>query len=239
MKKFIAFFAERSLIVNMITVGTLLAGLLFIFSARREAFPRIDFDYVVANTVYPGATAEDVEKHITIPMEDQLREVDGIEEITSNSIESRSIVVIKLDPDLANRDKAINDIKNAIDRITDLPEDAEEPLVTELSTAQQPVISISILDKNGIDNDADEFQLRKYAKMLNDRILELRGVARIDKQGYREREMIVEVNPRLLDEYQVAINEVIIALAKKNVSFPGGVIKDPGGEILKIGRAHV
>ncbi len=232
MKKFISFFAERSLIVNMITLGVILAGLLFIFNARREAFPRIDFDYVVANTIYPGATAEDVEKLITIPIEDQLREVDGIEELFSNSIESRSIVVVKLDPDTSNRDKIITDVKNAIDRITDFPDDAEDPLVTELSTAQQPVISISLLNKNDIKNDADEFRLREFAKILNDRILELSGVARVDRQGYRDREMIVEVNPSRLDEYQIAINEVIFALARKNVSFPGGVIKDPGGEIL-------
>ncbi len=232
MKKFIAFFAERSLIVNMITIGVLLAGIMFIFTARREAFPRIDFDYVVTNTVYPGATPEDVEKLISIPIEDQLREVDGIEELWSNSIESRSIVVVKLDPDVKNRDKVINDIKNAIDRVTNLPADAEDPVVTELSTAQQPVISISLVNKKGISNDREEFELRKYAKMLNDRILELQGVARIDKQGYRDREMIVEVNPHLLDEYQVAINEVIFALAKQNVSFPGGVIKSPQGEML-------
>lgn len=232
MKKFIAFFAERSLIVNIITIGVLLAGIMFIFTAKREAFPRIDFDYVVANTVYPGATPEDVEKLISIPIENQLREVDGIEELWSSSIESRSIVVVKLDPDVKNRDKVINDIKNAIDRITDLPADAKKPVVTELSTAQQPVISIALLNKKGISNDREEFELRKYAKMLYDRLLELDGVARIDKQGYREREMIVEVNPYLLEEYQVAINEIIFALAKQNVSFPGGVIKNPQGEML-------
>jgi multidrug efflux pump subunit AcrB len=172
----------------MVTVGVILAGLMFIFTAQREAFPRIEFDYVVANTIYPGATAEDVEKHITIPIEDQLREVDGIEELTSNSIEARSIVVVKLDPDLKNRDKVINDIKSSIDRINDFPEDAEDPVVTEIGTSQQPVISISILNKNDTRNDAEEFQLRKFAKMLSDRILEIRGVARIDKQGYRDRE---------------------------------------------------
>ncbi|MCX7678656.1 MAG: efflux RND transporter permease subunit [Spirochaetes bacterium] len=232
MKRFIAFFAERSLIVNIITIGVLFAGIMFMLTARREAFPRIDFDYVVANTVFPGANPEDVEKLISIPIENQLREVDGIEEVWSSSIESRSIVVVKLDPDVKNRDKTINDIKNAIDRVTNLPTDAEKPVVTELSTAQQPVISIALINKKGILNDKDEFELRKYAKMLYDRLLELEGVARIDKQGYRDREMIVEVNPLLLDEYQIAINEIIFALAKQNVSFPGGVIKSPQGEMM-------
>ncbi|HON77615.1 MAG TPA: efflux RND transporter permease subunit [Spirochaetota bacterium] len=232
MKRIIGFFADNGLLINIISVGLLLSGIMFIVSAKREAFPNINFDYVVSNTIYPGASAADVEKHVTIEIEDQLREVDGIEEITSSSIEARSIVVVKLDPDLPNRDKVINDIKSAIDRINDFPEDVEDPVVTEIGTNQRPIIDISLFNKGGIHNDAEEFELRKYAKILEDRIIDLPGVARIDKQGYRDREMIVEINPALLDVYQVGVNEVVTALAKKNLNFPGGVIKAPTGEVM-------
>lgn len=232
MKRIIAFFTDSGLLVNIVSAGLLIAGIMFIFTAKREAFPNINFDYVVANTVYPGASASDVEKHVTIEIEDQLREVDGIEEISSNSIEARSIVVVKLDPDLPNRDKVINDIKSAIDRIKDFPEDVEDPVVTEIGTSQHPIVDIALYNKNGINNDSEEFELRKFAKILEDRILDLPGVARIDKQGYRDREMIVEVNPALLDVYQVGVNEVVTALAKKNLNFPGGIIKAPSGEVM-------
>ncbi len=110
------FFIDNSLFVNVLAAGIFIAGLLYMFGANREAFPKIDFDYLVISTIYPGATAEDVEKHVTIPVEDQLREIDGIEELHSNSLEARSVVVVKLDPDLVNKDKTINDIKNALDR---------------------------------------------------------------------------------------------------------------------------
>ncbi len=232
MKRVIEFFIDNSLFVNMLAAGIFIAGLMYMFSANREAFPKIDFDYLVVSTIYPGATAEDVEKHVTIPIEDQLREIDGIEELHSNSLEARSVVVVKLDPDLANKDKTINDIKNALDRTQDLPDDAEDPLVTELTTAQQPVLDIAIIRKDDIRNDADEFEMRRLAKILEDRILEIEGTARVDRQGYRDREMIVEVNPRLLDEYHVAMNDIVMALARKNLNFPGGLVWENDEEIL-------
>ncbi len=232
MKRLVAYFAERSLLVNLFSVGLLIAGIVFIWTAQKEAFPNIEFDYIVVTTVYPGATAEDVEKHITISIEDELREVDGIEELFSNSLEARSIVVVKLDPDVENKDKTITDIKDAVDAVEDFPEDAEDPEVAELETSRMPVIEIAVINRNGIESDADEFELRRYAKILEDRLLEVDGVAKIDKRGYREREMIVEVSPALLDTYHVAMNDIIMALSKKNLNFPGGVVKKSDGEVL-------
>jgi len=232
MKRLVAYFAERSLLVNLFTVGILIAGLVFVFTAKREAFPNVDFDWVLVSTIYPGATPSDVEKHITKPVEDELREVDGIKEIYGSSIESRSVIAIQLDPDLDNKDKTINDIKNAVDRVDDMPDDAEDPDVRELNTKQEPVIEISIFSKKGINTDAEEFELRRYAKMLEDRILEVDGVAKIDKKGYRDREMLIDVKPELLDSYHVAINEVILAMSRKSLDFPGGLIKEEGREVL-------
>lgn len=232
MKKLITYFANQSLIVNILSVGLLIAGLIFITSARREAFPNIDFDWVKVTAVYPGATAEDVEKHVTLLIEDELREIDGIEALNSRSLESLSYITIKLDPDLDNKDKTISDITNAIDRIDDFPEDAEDPLVVELNMHQQPVLNISVLNKNGIENDRDEFELRRHAKILEDRLLNINGVARIVRTGYREREMIVEADPDLLDKYHVAMNDITMALSKKNLNFPGGIVNDGNEEVL-------
>ncbi|MCP4129472.1 MAG: efflux RND transporter permease subunit [bacterium] len=232
MKKIVTYFAERSLLVNLFTVALLITGIVFIANAKREAFPNIDFDYVLIRTVYPGATAEDIEKHITIPLEKELREVDGLKELSSYSIEAISVIAIQLDPDLDNKDKTINDIKNAVDKAADIPEESEDPIIEEISMKMSPVLEISIINKNGIKNDKDEFELRKYAKMLENRLLEVKGVAKVKKIGYREREIIVEVNPRLLDVYHVAINEVILALSLKNINFPGGIVKSPKGEIV-------
>jgi multidrug efflux pump subunit AcrB len=232
MKRIIKYFAEQSLLVNIFSAGLVITGLVFVFTAQREAFPRVDFDWVVISTVYPGSTAEDVEKHITIPIETKMKEIDGIDEISGTSLEARSSIAIKLDPDARDKDKTINDIKDALDKVTDLPDDALDPEFTELNTSMTPVVEISLLNKNGVRSDADEFELRRYAKMLEDRLLEVNGVGKVDKKGYREREMIVEIDPAKLNNLHVAINEVINALARKNLNFPGGIIKTNNGEFL-------
>ncbi len=232
MKKFVAFFAERSLLINIVSLAILIAGIMFLFKANREAFPKVDFDWVIIKTLYPGATAEDVEKHISIPIETQLHEVDDIDELYTTSTESLSITAVKLDPDVEDKDNVINDIKNAIDLIKDFPDDAEDPEVIELKTSQRPILEVSIIDKNGIRNDDDERELRKHAKMLEDRLLEIDGIAKVERSGYREREMIVEVDPVLLENYHVAINDVILALSRKNLNHPGGLVKTDTEEVM-------
>ena len=147
MKKLVAFFVKRSLLVNMITIGLILAGIVYAYKINMEAIPVVDYGYVAVHTIYPGASPRDVEKHISIPIENQVREVDGIEEVKSTSAESSSFVLLKLDPDIENQDKIVSDIKSAIDRITDLPEDAEDPRITEFSTSIFSVLRISIIDK--------------------------------------------------------------------------------------------
>jgi len=231
-KNLVTYFAERSLIVNMLSIGLVIAGIVFITSANREAFPRVEYNWVLCTTIYPGATALDIEKHITIPIEDQLREVEDIEEIHSGSLESRSVVAVKLDPDVDNKDKTITDIKDAIDMISDFPEEAEDPTVIELSTALAPVIEISVTPKEEIKNDDDERELRRHAKLMEDKIRELDGVARIDRQGYRDREMVVEVDPSLLEYYHIGVNEIIRALSNKNLNFPAGVLRTDKEEIM-------
>lgn len=234
MQRLIAFFLDRSLLVNLISVGIIIAGSIFLVTAKRETFPKVDFDWVLVNTVYPGATAEDVETLISIPIEDQLREVDGIDQLTSSSLENLSAIGIQLDPDLdpADKTRTINDIKSAVDKVDDLPEDAERPEVLELNSAMSPVLEIALIDDRGIADFASELQLREHAHALEQRLLEIDGVGRIEKAGYRDREMIVEVQPRLLDEYNVAVNDIVFALARKNLNFPGGLIKQPDGEVL-------
>jgi multidrug efflux pump subunit AcrB len=232
MKKLVTYFLEKSLLVNLISIGLILMGAMFLLSANREAFPKVEYDFLIINTLYPGATPEDIEKHISIPIEDQLREVDGIDEIWSSSLESRSIIGIKLNPDLKNKLKVITDIKDSVDAVSDLPDDAEDPTVVELNSSLVPVLEISMTNKFGIKNDSDERDLRKKVKMLRDKLLVVDGVARIEKSGYRDREIHIAANPILLNKYHVAMNDIIRALSSKNLNFPGGLITTAKEDVM-------
>ena len=232
MRKLVEYLIKNALIVNLVSVSVIIAGLLFMLNANREAFPQIDFGWVMIQTVYPGATPVDVEKLVSKPIEDQLREVNNIKQISSYSLESISFIACELDPDIKNKDKTVQLIKDAVAKVNDLPDEAEDPEVTELSMAEIPVLRVSIANKNGIKSDSEEFELRHYAKRLEDQLMMLEGAAEIKKNGYRDREMHVEVSLDKLDEYYVALNTITGALGAKNLNFPGGIAQENNEDVI-------
>jgi len=213
------FSVNNSLFVNLISVMILIIGLIVLFGLNREVFPNVAFDVVTITTTYPGATPLDIEKLITVPIEKELKEVDGIDEINSTSATSTSMLFVKLDPDEKDKQKVIRDIQSAVDRVKDLPKDIlEDPIVTEITSTQYPIIEVSLSGK------MTEQKLREYADTLEDDLEDIEGVARIKKSGYRDREVQVLVDHEKMEEYYVSIDEIEQALAKRNVSIPAGKI---------------
>ena len=93
--KIAKFSVEHSLFVNLLSVFLIIAGLISMFTLRREAFPEVSYDVVSVGTIYKGASAEEVERLVTIPLEKELKEVDDIEEMSSVSREGFSSISLK------------------------------------------------------------------------------------------------------------------------------------------------
>ena len=234
MNGLVEYFVSRNIFVNLLTFILIAVGGYTAATMNREAFPNIDFDIVIVTTIYPGASPQEVEKLVSIPLEEAIKEVDGIKEYGSYSLENRSGLVITIDPDEDDAQGVVDDIRAAVDRVNDLPEDAETPLVSEIGTKQSPVIEVGVARKRQADGSytVTEKELRDYAERLEDRILELDGVARISRNGWRDREIHVDVNPNLLDYNYLSIEQVIGAIQKRNVNFPGGNIETPVKEMV-------
>ena len=213
------FSVNNSLFVNLISVIILIIGMIVLFGLNREVFPNVAFDMVSITTTYPGATPLDIEKLITVPIEKELKEVDGIKEINSTSAMSASLIYVKIDPDESDKQKVIRDIQSAVDRVKDLPADIlEDPIVSEITSKQYPIIEVSL------SGDMSEHKLREYADALEDDLEDIDGVARIKKSGYRDREVQVLVDYDKMEEYYVSIDEIEQALAMRNISIPAGKI---------------
>ena len=213
------FSVKYPLFVNLLSVFIILAGLLSLKQMNREAFPNFSFDIVQVSTLLSGASPAEIEKLVTQPIEEKIAEVNDIEKYESFSVEGRSQVVITIDPDTDNKDRVVNDIQRAVDRVEDLPDEIEDrPLVFEIQTKTTPIVEVHI---NG---DVPYPDLRRYAKNLEDRLLDIPDVSSVAKLGYREKEMSVEVNPALLDRHHIALTEVMDALRKQNRNVPGGKV---------------
>jgi multidrug efflux pump subunit AcrB len=215
------FSVKHSLLINLISVFVLLAGFytLFVYKIRREAFPEVSFDMVVVSTPYPGSPPEEIEKLITVPLEKELKGVDGIEEMISASLENSSNILLKISQDLKDKDKVIDDIEQAVDRVVDLPSEAEEPMVTEVTSGEIPVVEVAL------SGDLPEAQLQEHAENLEDILEEIPGVSAISRRGYRDKEVWVEVDPDKLRDTYTSMEEIMQALKKRNESIPGGKLR--------------
>ena len=201
---------------NLLTLVLCVLGGWHFFTSRREAFPDIKFDIVIIQTPYPGASPEEVETLVTRKIEDQVRSVSGVDRAESFSIENLSIIVLRLDEDLTQRekDKAVNDLYQAAQRVEDLPELADKPIVQEL-TADRPLITLSVA--GGTDEERDRF-----AEELKDMLEEVDGVSRVTFKGDREREILVEADREALARHRVTMGELAAAIKGRNVDRSAG-----------------
>lgn len=210
------FSVNNSIFVNLISIIILIIGGITLMGMNREVFPNVSFDRVSVSTFYPGATPLDVEKLITVPIEKEIKEVDGIKEVNSTSASGASVIFVKIDPDESDKQKVIRDVQSAVDKVSDLPKDVEDPIVTEVDSKQYPIVEVSI------SGDMSERKLRGYADVLEDIIEDVKGVSKVAKDGYRDREMQIMVDPDKLRYHYVSIDEIEAALSKRNVSIPAG-----------------
>ncbi len=223
--KIAEFSIKNSLLVNLLSLFVIAFGVFALRHLNREVFPAVDFDIVTVSTAYPGASAEDVEKFVTIPIEKELRGVSGIDEMDSTSDEGLSFIGITLEPDLPDKDRVVRDIKDAVDRVGDLPEGVtEDPVVFELKAKERPALEVSV------SGDRPERVLRRYAEALEDRILDIKGVASVRRLGWRDREFWVEVFPGKMRALHVSLEELTRALKQRNVTIPGGRLTTPDQE---------
>jgi len=194
-------------------------GILVILGVSREIFPNVTFDTVTITTIYPGATPLDIEKLISVPIEKELKEVDGIKEIKSSSSSGTSLIIARMDPDETNKQKVVRDIQRAVDRVKDLPKDiTEDPVVIEVTSKQYPVIEVSL------SGDMSEKKLQHYADALEDELEDIEDAAKVSKSGYRDREIQIRVDPKKMHDYYVSFDEIEDALASRNISIPAGEI---------------
>ncbi|MDP8233651.1 MAG: efflux RND transporter permease subunit [Candidatus Saelkia tenebricola] len=216
------FSVKHSLLINLISVFILIAGFytVFISRIRKEAFPEISFDKVIITTMYPGATPEEVEKLVTTPIEKELKGVDGIEEFDSTSTDNLSTISVEINEDVKDKTKVIDDIQQAVDRIGDLPDDVkDDPLVIEVTSGEIPIVKIAL------SGEISERDLQEHAEKLEDILEDIEGVSSIAREGWRDEEVWIEVDPEKLKNFHLSIEEIMQALAQRNIGIPGGKIR--------------
>jgi multidrug efflux pump subunit AcrB len=222
--KIAEFSVNNRVLVNLLLLVMLVGGVIGYNTMTREVFPVVSIDRVAISTVYSGVSPEEIEKNITIPIEKSIKGVKGIEHIESRSLEGISMIEAELEPG-RNLKAVAQDIRSEIERIDDLPEEAEDPIVLEIEF-EAPVVLV------GVSGSVPEEVIRRVADDLEDRIELIKGVASVSMSGYRDQEIWIEIDPNRMYAFGIGISEVIRAVRERNLDLSGGSLKGPKEELL-------
>lgn len=218
----IKYLIKEKLVVALIVGLIFMLGIMSVTSLNREAFPEVNFDMVSIKTVYPGGSPDELESLITIPIEKKLREVDGIDKIRSYNIENVSVIAVYIDEKASDKAQVVEDIKDAVDLVEDLPANAEKSVVEEITTDKTEIFYAAIVAAN---DDVPYTVMRNVGDKLEDFFYDFSGVAEVEKNGFYDREFLVEVDPGELARYRLGMNNVINTLSSRNIDYPGGPLR--------------
>ncbi|MCY4400119.1 MAG: efflux RND transporter permease subunit [Gemmatimonadetes bacterium] len=225
-------FALTSLAVNntisvvVLFVFITIAGLVSYRAIPKESFPETEIPVVMVNTMYPGVSPADIESLVTRKIEEELNTISDIKELTSTSVEGYSSVTAEFETS-TNMDEALQKMREKVDLVRpDLPSDAEDPFITEISMSDAPVMQVNLSGGYGL------VRLKELGEELQERIESIPAVLRVGLRGGLEREVKVDVNLARLQHYNVSFDDVISAIRQENVNVPGGTIDVNGMKYL-------
>lgn len=202
--------------VLFLMLATLLLGLGAYRTLPREKYPDIDVPVILVYVPYPGAAPSEVESQITNPLERELTGLSGLDELTSRSQEGVSVVTAEFTTD-TDLDDALQKMRDRVDRAkTDFPDEAEEPVLREISFADFPVLQVNL------SGDVGPVVLEQLAEELQDEIEAIPGVLRANLVGGLERQVQVDVDPERLRLHGLSLDDVRDAVRDGNISIPGG-----------------
>ena len=216
---------ENPVAANLAMLALIVSGVLFYGRMPREVFPDFSMNKVEVFTVFAGAAPVDVERLVTVPLEEAIESVDGLDEMVSSSREGVSRVSLTLQEGTPV-DGFIEDVRNAITRgDVELPDEAEDPWVREIITTF-PVISVFVYGW------ASESVLREAAEDTQRALEAIDGVSRVVLTGVREPRVWIEVDPLALERFELSLDEVGRAVAAYAEDLPAGSVSTEAGEWL-------
>ena len=184
-----------------------------------ESQPEVKLGIGVASTVLPGASPETVEDLVTKKLEKEIGKIKGIDKMTSVSKNGLSSIVVQFKPE-EDTTEAIRNLKDRVDFAKkDLPSDAKDPIVQEISFSDTPFWTFTIGGKY------DGFTLRKYAQNIKDELEKMDQVSEVAISGGDEEEFYVDYDPVKLETYGVTPDQADAAIKSMNLTFPIGDVK--------------
>lgn len=208
----------------MLMICTLIGGAFMAMTLVREMFPESRPNAINVVAVYPAVQPQELERAVTIKIEEAVRDVDGVEKVESTVSEGLSSTKLTLYNSVTNVDAVLQEVKNDVDALQDLPDDLEKITVFKI----EPMLPVIMVAVYGEGSEAD---LKTATRAIKDDLLLLPGVSEVQMIGSRPDEIGIEVMPDQLLKYDVTFEEVAQAIRQTNLDVSAGNLQGAMAQI--------
>jgi multidrug efflux pump subunit AcrB len=224
MQRLIAWWVYNPVAANLLMAGILLSGFLGFLAMEREAFPQVKPYQAQVEVVWPGAAPQEVEEQIIARIEQALEDLDNVRHVYSTAVEGLAEMEVTTYPN-SDINAFINDVKNAVDSVTSLPRDIENPRVRRTQFRGEMI-------RVALHGDVSERELTRLAEDLRNEVAALPWVSTINLFGTRREEVTIELSEDSMRRYGLTFSEVAAAIRASSVNLSSGQVRTATGDVL-------
>ena len=224
-KGVLAWFARNHVAANLLMIAVVAIGLVSAMRIKQEVYPSFEIDTVRISMQYRGASPEEVETSILLPIEAELRGMELVRRTVAIAREGSATVTVEINPGY-DRNRALQEITAAVQRISLFPDEAEPPTIALGTGRRRGVMSIAVY------GNLDERTLVDFARQLQDGLLADPDIALVEVSGMREPEIHIEVPQDKLRAFGLTLGAVARTIDDSALDVPAGTLKTPAGDVL-------
>lgn len=221
----IAWFARNHVAANLLMVAIVVVGLVVAGNIRQEIYPHFEIDTVEVDMQYRGASPEEVEQSVILPIESELRGLELTRRIESSASEGRARVSVEIMPGF-DRNRALQEVTASVARISLFPDETEPPTVSLGTSRRRGVNYVAV------SGDIDTRTLIQFAHQVEDGLLAQPEIALVELTGVRRPEILIEVPQTQLRSLNLTLQQIAQAIDRAALDVPAGTMKTAGGDIL-------
>ena len=224
MRSTINFFLNHTIAANLLMVFILILGMFGLSQIKTTFFPEQPSRIIQITTIYPGASPEEMEEGVVTKIEENLIGIRGVKRTSSISAENSGIITVEVERSF-DADLVIQDVKNAVDQINSFPVGMEPPIIFKFEQLSESYIF-------AISGEIDLRLLKQYAYQIEDDLLTLDGISRVELSGFPDEEIEITFREREMRLMNITFDEAVRAIGGTNLLSTGGTIKTETEELL-------
>ncbi len=220
----IAWFAHNPVAANLLMLAVVAAGLFSLQGIPMEIFPTVEPRVITVSATLRGASPQEMEQSVSIRIEEAVRDLQGIDDLSSVSQEGYASVALEVS-ERKDPLELLAEVKNRVDAINTFPVDLERPVI-QLPQWRRAVINVAVMSEHG------EHELRDTASRVRDELLDLPGITQAEMAGARDYEVAIEVSAVSLQALQLTLEDIGRAVQGSSLDVSAGELRTEGGDVL-------